>query len=118
MPKETKKMLTLANNTHIMFMSEIQEHDKYPYCGWNTMGNLVSVLAHRFGEYPQGHPVKTMEAIQSLREKGFLTPEECGDSDSLVPMYWIVEKAIPMDIRGTIREQAMKVQDVIKELRV
>lgn len=111
-------MLTLANNTHIVFVSEHKEGEQYPYAGWNNMGNLVSVLAHRFGEYPHGHPKRTMEAIKKLRETGYLTTEECGDDTHGTNSYWIVEKAIPMDLRGELREQKLDAMDIIGSLRV
>lgn len=111
-------MLTLANNTHIVFVSNEEESMPYPYAGWNIMGNLVSVLARRFGEYPHGHPKRTMEALKKLRETGYLTPEECGDDGHGTNSYWIVEKAIPMVMRAEMREQQLKASDIIGSLRV
>lgn len=103
-------MLTLANHTHILFM---QWDNDYPYTGWNIMGNLVSLLAHNFNEYPEEQPVKTTEAIRKLREKGFLTPDENG-GDS----YWIVEKAIPFTSRKDVWEGKKQPIEVIEELRI
>lgn len=100
-------MLNLKPNTKIMFI-----HKDHGYMGWNTLGNLVGVLAARYSEDHASH-TRIDDALNTLAERGWLSPQ-----DVLEAAHWIVEKSIPFDIRGAVRADEVPTDNILKQLKV
>lgn len=115
-------MLKLATHTKILFVQEDTADTKYRYLGWNNVGSLAYVLNARLKDHrPSLSASKRHLEVQNLlhliREKGFLTPVEAMDRDHL-ESYWIVEKAIPFDVRESVKNDEIPVEEIIKQLKV
>ncbi|AHK11935.1 hypothetical protein CHOED_075 [Vibrio phage CHOED] len=105
-------MLKLARTTHIIFMDS-KKGERYPVMGWNGLNNAMRALAHRYGEQHEENPVRTLDAVQTLRERGYLAPQ-----DTLEDAYWIIEKAIPKELLERVWNQEVEAEEVIKQLKV
>lgn len=115
-------MLKLANHTKILFIQHEDLKEKYAYAGWNNVYSLAHVLNARLKiKQPSWSASKRHLEIHRLleviKEKGYLTPEESMDNDHF-ECYWVVEKAIPFDIREAVKKDEIPLTDIIKQLKL
>lgn len=116
-------MLKLANNTKILFIQDSDGPTKYSYMGWNNVYSLAHVLNARLkkGHSSWSATMRHREVhrlLEVLSEKGFLTPEEAMDDLHGFQSHWVVEKAIPFDIRGAVKRDEVPLTDILKQLKV
>lgn len=78
------------------------------YCGWNTLSSLIPDLMETYGSY---EPIK--DIVETLEVRGYVTSQ-----DTQSHAYWVVEKAIPWDIRGAVKNDEVPLADILKQLKV
>lgn len=116
-------MLKLAASTKVLFIKAELTDEGYGYMGWNGIGNLACVLNARLKQAERGltntqRHHRVHELINLLATQGYLTGEQAMDGQGFGASHWVVEKAIPFDIREAVKHDEIPMEELIKQLKV